>query len=328
MLNKLLLPLTIFLLSIFIFSPTSYSGFAVPDSDTGENFELYYFFDLRERESFIQLTNIGLSNSTVHVQIFDVGNNCNENDFFDTYTPNDTHVYNMREILTNNGNPSGVVLPDGAYGVVSIITVDPVTGNYNGNIGEGEPMIGNFRIVDDLGYEYRTNSLNTQPPINDFFWFEVPLTFNFNTVGNVTLSDVVGMTITRSEEVEIANITEKFFLADINILNENEVVFSCRNVVFACTDQDNPLLEETLEIAGANIASFEYGINEAIPHSKGGELLCPGNNISDGIVTIQAIDVSGTFFDYFIGYIGLNNGNGRGSMDSFWHPNQQAFPDL
>ena len=32
----------------------------------------------------------------------------------------------------------------------------------------------------------------------------------------------------------------------------------------------------------ANVASFEYGINDAIPHSRGGELLCPGNNIAEG----------------------------------------------
>jgi len=27
------------------------------------------------------------------------------------------------------------------------------------------------------------------------------------------------------------------------------------------------------------------------------------------------------FSPFFFGYIGLNSGNGRGSMDSFWHEN-------
>ena len=100
---------------------------------------LVYFFDLRERETFVQLTypdrtlavdccgfgsefeqiSTGL-NATAHVQIYDVSNNCNENNFFDVYTPADTHVYNMKDIQTNDGNPSGVVLPDGAYGMVVI----------------------------------------------------------------------------------------------------------------------------------------------------------------------------------------------------------------
>ena len=75
---------------------------------------------------------------------------------------------------------------------------------------------------------------------------------------------------------------------------------------------------------GASVASFEYGINNAIPHSKGGKLLCPGNTISEGFVTISRISSDTR---NFIGYIGLNNGNGRGSMNSFWYPNEDAFPE-
>ena len=44
--------------------------------------------------------------------------------------------------------------------------------------------------------------------------------------------------------------------------------------------------------------------------------------INKGFVTISEIN-SDT--DRFIGYIGLNNGNGRGSMDSFWYPNPSAI---
>jgi len=73
-----------------------------------------------------------------------------------------------------------------------------------------------------------------------------------------------------------------------------------------------------LEDLGLSVARFEYGINEAIPHSKGGELLCPGNNISDGIVRLNPENSNS---DVFTGYVGLNSGNGRGSMDSFWSKN-------
>jgi len=273
---------------------------------------LFSFFDLRDRESFVQLTSIDTIDGTVHVQIFNVSNNCSENNFFDTYTPNDTHVYNMRDIQTNNGNPSGVILPDGAYGFVSIVPVNPLS------------IIGNFRVIDNNGYEYRTNSVNLQNVGLGFFTESA--TFNFNTKGNITLSDVVGLTFDfdfEEGEVSATDILDNFVPVDINIVNENEVIFSCRNVVFACTDQDNPLLEALLEEAGvASVASFEYGINNAIPHSKGSELLCPGNTISDGVVTIDRIQ-AGDSQD--IGFIGLNNGNGRGSMDSWWYPNMELL---
>ena len=53
-------------------------------------------------------------------------------------------------------------------------------------------------------------------------------------------------------------------------------------------------------------------INEVIPNSKNAPLLCPGNTINEGIVRLDGIgdSTNGTY-----GFIGLNNGNGRGSMD-------------
>ena len=88
--------------------------------------------------------------------------------------------------------------------------------------------------------------------------------------------------------------------------------------------------EEVLQAAGgevpnfparssASVARFEYGINESIPHSKSGELLCPGNNINEGIVKLTLENI-GEDFPNFAGYVGLYNGNGRGSMDSMVVP--------
>jgi len=284
------------------------------DSD-GDPFQLYSYFDLRDRESFVQVTNVSGSPVTIHVQIFDVNNNCNENNFFDVYTGADTHVYNMSDILRNDGNPSGVLLPADAYGMV-VFTV--VTG-IGGSTDENSVLIGNFRILDIAGYEYRTNMLGIRsldPPIisPDFY-------FNYNIKGNVTLSDVVGISLnqnTSGGEVDASpqNTWAEF---DIDIFNTNEVPFSCRDIIFACIDDDSPLLQQLLEdVGGASVASFEYGINNAIPHSRGGELLCPGNNISDGVVVLRPESPN---FDTFVGYIGLNSGNGRGSMDSFWNEN-------
>jgi len=124
-----------------------YAGLPINETDAGD-FQAVGFFDLRDRESFIQITNTsGVDTATMHIQVFNVGNLCNENNFFDTYTPNDTHVYNLRDILTNDGNPAGFVLPDDAYGI--FVATDTDFNNLT--------LIGNLRIEDNNGYEYRTN---------------------------------------------------------------------------------------------------------------------------------------------------------------------------
>jgi len=296
---------------IFIFTALAtinvHAGLSVTETDTGD-FQLVGFFDLRDRESFIQITNTDTSGRTVHIQIFNVGNLCNENNFFDVYTPNDTHVYNLRDIATNDGNPSGVVLPDNAYGIFVASYVD---------INNTLTMIGNLRIEDNSGYEYRTNLNGIAETA--FGTDEDVYTYNFNTKGGVTLSDVLGITLDNigsGGEVSAADIVNTWTSWDIDIFDLNEVPFSCRNVIFACTDQNNPQLEALLEESGnASVASFEYGINEALPHSKGGELLCPNNVISEGFIRMIFIDNGSSFDDAFTLFVGLNNGNGRGSMD-------------
>jgi len=339
--------LTILILFIFLFIP--FNAFADDDDNTcdawaggtdADPFQLYAFFDLRDRESFIQVTNadnnpdfVGTgSDVTIHVQIFNVDDNCNENNFFDALTPNDTHVYNMRDIQTNNGAPSGVVLSGNSYGIVVISLINGAGNIFN---TPNSPLVGNFRVLDKTGYEYRTNLVGVfnqnvqqiQPNGDNGFY-----TFNFNQNGNVTLSDVVGISIGEidfSEDgVNLANITENFTVIDVDLFNKNEVPFSCRNIIFSCVDEDNPRVEELLETAAnngesASVASFEYGINEAIPHSKGGKLLCPNNIIGEGFALLTVLfQYDGDPGDpFFAGYVGLNNGNGRGSMDSFWAPN-------
>ncbi len=311
----------IFLIPFVLFFTISCDTFFT-ESDT-TTFQLVSFYDLRERESFVQITNTGSTALKTHVQVFDVDNNCNENNFFDNLTGNDTHIYNMRDIQTNDGSPSGIVLPGTAYGIVVITVVNSTT-----NFAEAvRNLIGNFRVIDNAGYEYRTNSLGGTA----FFTLSVngdspEYYFNFNQKGGVVLSDVIGFTLDDTgsgtgfiDEVFSTDIVNINALIDVDIFDLNENIFSCRNVIFACTDQDNPRLEELLEtVGGANVASFEYGINEAIPHSKGGELLCPGNVIGEGFARLRILDQSALSFGI---YVGLNSGNGRGSMDSYWDPN-------
>jgi len=335
----------VLLSTVSSFSGVPNSGLEYPETDTSED-KLLAFFDLRDRESFIQITNTGNdlnsdseggsgdfrnNDLTLHVQIFNVDDNCNENNFFDVYTPADTHIYNMRDILTNDGSPSGVVLPENAYGIVSVGVIQEVGPGFDEST---DSLIGNVRILDDAGYEYRTNiTADTISGDIEQNFLPQEVTFNFNTAAGVTLSDVVGITYTKGDdddgEIAAADILDINTGWSVDIFNNNEVAQSCRNVIFACVDQDNPLLEELLEeVAGddfaASVASFEYGINNAIPHSRGSELLCPANITSEGFVKMRL--GTRTFNQrrddiFFIGYIGLNNGNGRGTLDSFWYQN-------
>ena len=281
---KSLLIILLLLVTSFTFAGNAFSGNTeiLPETDAA-GFQQIGFFDLRERDTFLQLTHTDTVPSSYHIQIFDVSNNCNENDFFDNYTPSDTHVYNLADIQTNDGNPSGVVLPDDAYGIIYVTyTV--------GSPGQ-RTLVGNIRILDNNGYEYRTNLNNTNQDLEQEI-FPNPITFNFNSNNGVILSDIVGivsdrLSVFNEDEVQAADIVNIWKSYDIDIIDNNEVPFSCRDVVFACTDQDNPLLEALLEDSGVSVASFEYGINNAIPHSKGGELLCPGNTITEGIVSLN-----------------------------------------
>jgi len=292
------------------------ASLAIGETDNAGN-QLIGVFDLRDRETFYQITNTDPAGRNIHIQIFNVNDNCNENNFFDAYTPNDTHVYNIRDIVTNDGNPSGVVLPENAYGVFVAEVI-------NISRSEDEIMIGNSRIVDTNGYEYRTNLVDFgvfNPEADD----EI-ITFNYNIKGEISLSDVVGLAVDGTDNfnpdggIDVSDVLDTWAAFDVDIYNNNEVPFSCRNVIFSCVNQDSPLLEALLEESGdANVASLEYGINEAIPHSKGGELLCPGNTIDEGFVRLEKIDQGSDTDGEFVIFVGLNNGNGRGSMDTAWN---------
>lgn len=356
-----LIPTILILFFVFLIvapSDVSATHTRVPETDAGTN-NLFSFFDLRDRESFVQVTNTAnpdfinfsgdnidlTSDITVHVQIWDVNNNCIENNFFDTYTPNDTHVYNLRDIQTNNGTPSGVVLPPDAYGIVSIALID----GDNGIARDTHILTGNMRIIDNAGYEYRTNSSGWEN------WSSQTIgrcsspggeggdeiyTLNFNTNAGITFSDIIAITVDRAGGDFLADnnsfevsILLAWNLFDVDIFDLNENAFSCRNVVFGCVDQDNPLLEALLEEvsdttnSSASVAAFEYGINETIPHSRNGELLCPGNTISEGFVRLKRFrNFEDSEPSFVANFIGLNNGNGRGSMD-FWMNQSCALSD-
>ena len=186
-------------------------------------------------------------------------------------------------------------------------------------------LIGNVRIEDNNGYEYRTNLTTPGDDVPPLRQDRRLLTFNFS--GDVTLSDIVGLTLDdagpANNGVSVDDLNDAVVLADVDLFNLDEVPFSCRNVIFACVDEDSPRVSEILEaLEGASVVNFEYGINEAIPSSKGAPLLCPSNVIDEGIVRLTLLDEELDDGGRFVLFIGLNNGNGRGTMDTHWRQNR------
>ena len=267
-----------------------------------DNTQLSAYYDLRDRQSYIQITNFANRPIAIHVQIFQHDRNCDELNFFDDLTENDTVVYDMDNIIKNDGSSAPINLLDDSYGyVVVTLTSD------DGPTGGPPAIIGNFRIVDNAGYEYRTNMISPwkNQDIGDLSTGS--LIANFNTVDGAIFADVVGYAYDDANVSSVVNIDNGFSF-DIFVYDLVEEPLSCDRRNFACGNVMN------------------YGINEDYLNSRGGPLLCPGGGLADpngGFVSFEnGVNLDGTppesdngDGDVFVGLIGINNGNGTGSMD-------------
>lgn len=286
------------LLAMLLIVPAkAWAGIPPGSFDTdGLNFQMVGYWDLRNRNSFVQVTNTSNDGITVHVQIFNAASNCLEVDFYDTYTPVDTHVYDLRGIVRNDGGPLSIALPDGGFGIIVVTNVAGVFGPAILDL----VLTGNFRVVDLAGYEYRSNMDGV---INFLTLAASDLTFNFNNVNGNSLSDVVGIILADSGpgffEVIAAG---QFITFDVFIFDQFENPISCDFTTFACT-----------------ASSLNVGVNGALPNSRGAGSLCPANVDTVGHVRLFAVTAS-PGADYFTGFVGLNNGDGTGSMDTWWAP--------
>ena len=133
-------------------------------TDDGDE-EQFAYYDLRNRKTYIQVTNKetedpeALPTLCLHIQIFQQDQGCSELDFEDELTPNDTVIYDLDNIIRNDGSEVPINLGDDSYGFVAISAYQ--CGN-RGVDGLNDPLIGNFRIIDDAGYEYRMNLVNNE----------------------------------------------------------------------------------------------------------------------------------------------------------------------
>jgi len=306
----------------------------IDQTDTGVD-RLVYYWDSRDRDSFLQLTNTSSSTIVVHVQVFDVNDVvsiCNEVDFDDVYTAGDTHVYDVEDMVSNcdaDGGAAGANPNCGSaqnsdfsdsYGFVVIsysFTYDGPDAHY--------AMIGMFRIIDGPGgYEYRANAAG-----EDFFAEEtVDFVLNFNDVDGNDLSDVVGIVYTEvGDDTVFADPGLGLQLGSLGgalgpqnlIFDESEGQTSCSPTVFSC-----------------QVGNLNKGIDNSIPNSRQQvNRICNTSVLSDsndaGWLYLPAIswvcttpgfvDTDGTclneFDMFFASFLGLNNNNGTGSMDSW-----------
>ncbi len=282
------------------------------------SFQLYFPWDLRDRRSFIQVTNTSLSNVSIHIQIFNHNDDCGQNSLFDKLTIKDTNIYDLSALQDD---------PDG-FGFV-VVTL-------SSGVGQPDPsqnfiLIGNFRIIDDAGFEYRSNAAGLpfapEPP------FETNLyTFNFNDAEGADQSDVFGIVVSNpgSGSVSAGGATAAVFGAGLIIEDElidspilefddKEVAFNCDALAFTC-GEPNESLFDLLEILGISVPSnrinFEFGVNPAFPSATAEENICDAP-LGTGVISLPLTIITRSS-GFFVGFTGLNDGDGTGSMDTWW----------
>jgi len=180
----------LFVLAVLLVLPMqAKAGLGIPiidQTDTGVN-RLVAFYDTRDRDTLIQVTNTSSAKVNIHVQLFDVAGvvqECEECNVDDMLTPHDTHVYDIENLVTNSGSVpfcTGLA-QDSTYGFMVISTVGEQT----------DALIGMFRIIDEAGYEYRTNAAGTEDLL--FSDDSVDQVVNFSAANGNILSDLVGIT--------------------------------------------------------------------------------------------------------------------------------------
>lgn len=292
-------------------------GFTVPPITDSGNFQMVGFWDMRDRNTFFQVTNTSGEDVRIHIQLFDVENECSEFDYFDTLTPFDTHVYNVAELDRNNG--VALAPPDlsGSHGIFAVTHVAPDSTFFT---GERPVLTGNMRIQDASGYEYRTNIAGSGIESAIFFppqgnpvivQTEGPDSINFNDVADASFADIVVLGYqTVTDPGGIRPTVNEY---NVRKFDDQENPVSCSPIILGCSP----------DLGSGGV--INVGINQAVTNSRVGPSLCLGTD-ETGFIQIETSfteesepEQIGEFFfiiDNLIIYSGLNNNNGVGSMDA------------
>ena len=265
---------------------------AFNEEDPGEI--LLSYFDLQNRNTFVQVTNPDSVNPTsIHVQIFADSFNCVDRDFNDSLTPNETHVYDIRNLVSANGNPINFQIPDGSHGFVVI------SQNINDS---GEGIIGNFRIVDNRGFEYKVNSAISEGNVFPGFVSSDFVVNSFTDQWGATHADIVAVKVIEQAVLPdgIRDLSVETVSAELSMFDDEETALSCGSVTFGCTEGD----PDTVQF-------INQGINDVFLNSRGGEVICSGDFNTRGFLRANFQDDFASF-----AFAGLNNNSTRGSMDA------------
>ena len=140
---------------VFSFSLTAEAQDSAGAITTRASSQLVLWYDEDAgRESFLQITNTSPTTPVeVHIQIYtsDDLTRCVEADFNDVYTMNDTHVYELDNILLNQGEagtPAPVPSVDGTKGFV---VITPVVGAGDNTAISFQNLLGTIYIDRDVG---------------------------------------------------------------------------------------------------------------------------------------------------------------------------------
>ncbi|HVY55825.1 MAG TPA: hypothetical protein VHC46_08730 [Thermodesulfobacteriota bacterium] len=286
----------------------------IDQTDTGAD-RLIYYFDTVGRSTYIQLTNTSDETVCVHVQAFEAEDQCRENDFYPCLTPAQTAVWNVATDFEFDLTES--------HGLIAISLES----------GPEFSLIGMFRIIDNNGYEYRTNAASSEDPLAFDEDFNI---LNYNDVFGNNFSDVIGITylnVASDQVLALPQLGTEFGFFDFpQVLNfdEFENPISCSPVVFTCDDNN------INSVVGGYI---NRGIDNSIPNSQGFPAICNTSRLNAdnhagwlflpfaGYVCVDPdgtpIDCGDSPFGFdveqirFVGFLGLNNGGGQGSMDSW-----------
>jgi hypothetical protein len=301
----------------------------ITQTDTGSD-RIVAFWDMRGRESFVQVTNTSSEKINIHVQIFDILSpfgllaECDECNFDDMLTANDTHVYDIQQIMTNGippllipSVPACQGLTPNSYGFMVISYI----GDSDGSLHHS-PLIGMFRVIDELGYEYRANAV-AEPHEGQRRIYGDRAVVNFSLANGNNLSDLVGIVYHSIDDFEV-EAGPQFAALFTDILSYDSVEFdtSCSDTTFSCSP-----------------GNFDKGIDASVPNSKGEiNRICATNQLNNfssawldmPFAGFLCRDGDGDLITcpdtmWFHGLVGLNNGDGTGSMDSWWQEEGTRF---
>ncbi|NIP31492.1 MAG: hypothetical protein GTO02_15275 [Candidatus Dadabacteria bacterium] len=329
-----------FLLALIIAIPFNvYSGdpyiqsrVSITQTDKPDE-EVFAYYDLRNRKTYVQVTNVetedgdALPNVCLHIQIYQQDRGCSELNFEDELTPNDTVIYDMDNLVRNDGSAVPVNLDDDSYGFVAISAFDCTDRDEN---DLSDPLLGNVRIIDDAGYEYRMNLFtdrssekltilqNSATPDSA----EGNIIIPFNTVDGSMYADVVGFLI--EDDRNLAG-SDQGATEDLVYNEETGITFS----VFQVDENEERLSCDQKTFACGPGKVMNYGINEDIKASRGNNLLCEGASLTPGqthgyislenataLSPLDAVESPPNIGLEFICMVGLNNNDGTGSMDA------------